>query len=194
MKGGQGGHTLLEMLVVAALLATLGVVGIPGLRAASLQSQIRGAAELFQAEFRLARSIAVRSGRQTAIRFEQAADGLWYVSSYSDGNGNGVLAADIRSGRDVRVAGPRRLVSGAPDIRVGINAGVPEPPPGRGRLDPADPIRFGRGDMVSFSPMGTASPGTFYLAGAGVQGAVRVVPGSARVRLLIFNGRRWKED
>ena len=47
--------------------------------------------------------------------------------------------------------------------------------------------------MLSFSPLGTATPGTFYLAGEGVQGAVRVNPGTARVRLLINRGRRWIE-
>jgi prepilin-type N-terminal cleavage/methylation domain-containing protein len=190
----QSGYTLVEMLAVLATIAVLAALGIPALQAASIQAQIAGAAEIFQGEFRLARSIAVRSGRQTALRFEQDSSGAWFVSSYSDGNGNGVRSDDIRAGRDTRIAGPRRLDSHAPDIRIGINPGVPEPPPGRGVLDPGDPIRFGRSEMVSFSPLGTASPGTFYLAGAGVQAAVRVVPGSARVRVLIWRGGRWQES
>jgi hypothetical protein len=46
---------------------------------------------------------------------------------------------------------------------------------------------------VSFSPLGTATPGTFYLAGEGLQGAVRVASGSARVRLMVCRGRKWVE-
>jgi hypothetical protein len=48
--------------------------------------------------------------------------------------------------------------------------------------------------MLSFSPLGTATPGTFYLAGEARQAAVRVTPGTARVRLLVWSrGRRWTE-
>jgi hypothetical protein len=45
--------------------------------------------------------------------------------------------------------------------------------------------------MVSFSPLGTATPGTFYLAGDSAQAAVRVTPGTARVRILFCRGKRW---
>ena len=71
MTRGEIGHTLLEVLVVLGILGTLTAVGVPALRAATTQAQIVGAADKFQADFLLARSIAVRSGRQTAIRFEQ---------------------------------------------------------------------------------------------------------------------------
>jgi hypothetical protein len=78
-------------------------------------------------------------------------------------------------------------------VRVGINEGVPAPPPDSGILDTEDPIRFGRSNILSFSPLGTATPGTFYLAGEGVQAAVRVTGPSARVRLLVCRGKRWVE-
>ena len=44
---------------------------------------------------------------------------------------------------------------------------------------------------TEFSPLGTATPGTFYLAGDGAQAAVRVIGGSARVRLMTWRGR-WR--
>ena len=138
-----------------------------------------------------ARSIALRLNAQTAIRFEHLPDGEYY-SVYADGNHNGVLKADILSGKDMRVAGPFPLTGRAPGVRVGINPGTPAIPPDHGVLGTADPIRFAN-DMVSFSPLGTATPGTFYLAGETVQGAVRVTPGSAKVRLLVYRGTRWVE-
>jgi hypothetical protein len=91
-----------------------------------------------------------------------------------------------------RISGPLPLDAAAAGVRVGINAGVRALPPERGMLDPADPIRFSA-NMLSFSPYGTATPGTFYLAGARLQAAVRVTGGSARVRLMIWRGRAWHE-
>ena len=75
---------------------------------------------------------------------------------------------------------------------MAINPGVPAIPPDTGFLS-GDPIQFGSSDLLSFSPIGTATAGTFYLAGEGAQAAVRVTPGSARVRLMICRGKTWVE-
>jgi hypothetical protein len=77
-------------------------------------------------------------------------------------------------------------------VRVAVRPGLPEVPPATGRLKGDDPIRFGRSDILSFSPLGTATPGTFYLAGEDSQGAVRVTT-NGRVRLLLWHGGRWQE-
>ena len=186
----ERGRSLLELLIVLALMLLSAAMLLPNLRAYSQEAQITGAAQVFQGRFREAYSTAIRRNVETAIRFETGARGTSY-SVYIDGNGNGVLSADIATGRDRRIAGPIALDAGLSGVRVGINAGVPAIPPDSGTLDPADPIRFGRSNMLSFSPMGTATPGTFYLAGDSAQAAVRVTPGSARVRILFCRGRRW---
>jgi Tfp pilus assembly protein FimT len=178
--------------VVVGILCVLAAVGLPHLKAYSVEAQLVGATRVFQGEFRLARSIAARNGVQTAIRFEER-NGELQTSTYMDGNHNGVLARDIASGVDRRDTGPVPLASRTSGVRVGINPGVPAIPPETGTLSTADPIRFGNSNMVSFSPLGTASPGTFYIAGETLQGAVRVVAGSARVRLLLCRGRKWVE-
>ena len=79
-------------------------------------------------------------------------------------------------------------------VRVAIPPNTPAPPPDHGTLDTSDPIRFGSSNMLSFSPLGTATPGTLYLAGEGILAAVRVNGGSARVRLMIYRGARWVES
>lgn len=186
----ERGHTLVEMVIVLALILLTASWLIPGLRAYSQEAHLMAAAEKFCGQFREAYSMAVKQNVNTAIRFETGDGGPTY-SLYRDGNGNGVSSADIASGRDSRVGGPFELHGGAADVRVGINPNVPAIPPDSGTLDPADPIRFGKSNMVSFSPMGTATPGTFYLAGNGAQAAVRVTPGTARVRILFCRGRRW---
>lgn len=186
------GHTLLEVVLVLAILLVAASMLIPGLRAYSQEVHLMGAAQAFRGQFREAYSTALARNVETAIRFETTAGGAYY-STYIDGNRNGVLSADITAGRDRRISGPRPLTADAQGVRVGINPGVPAIPPDSGTLDPSDPIRFGRSNMLSFSPLGTATPGTFYLAGDAAQAAVRVTPGSARVRILFCRGRKWVE-
>jgi Tfp pilus assembly protein FimT len=186
----ERGHSLVEMLTVVAILVIFGTLSVPHIRAYSEEVHLLGAGQVFRGEFRKARSMAAMRGVNTALRFESEGDG-WHLSTYADGNRNGVLSSDIAAGIDRRVAGPRQLTTGAGDVRVGINPGTPAISPEHGTLDPADPIRFGRSNMLSFSPLGTATPGTFYLAGAHAQAAVRVTPGSARVRLMVCRGGRW---
>jgi hypothetical protein len=188
----ERGFSLVEAVVVSGVILVLAAVATPYFRAYFADAHILGAGQQFKSHFRLAWSTAVRSNVYTGIRFERLDDGRVFYSVYSDGNGNGVLSADIAGGRDVRIAGPYPLSGGAPGVSVAINPGVPDPNPGNGMLS-GDPIRFGKSDILSFSPFGTATPGTFYLAGDAVQAAVRVNGGSARVRLMLWRGGKWRE-
>jgi competence protein ComEA len=188
----EAGHSLVELVAVVGLIAAAFAVGLPRLRAHSEESALVGAALSFQQRFREAWTRAVNAGRRTAIRFETVG-GVTYYSMYEDGNHNGVLAADIRRGLDARVGGPWRLDSGSAFVTVAVHEGVPAPPPDRGLLGD-EPIRFGSSRMISFSPLGSATPGTFYLAGStGGQAAVRVNANTARVRVMLWSGRAWRQ-
>jgi prepilin-type N-terminal cleavage/methylation domain-containing protein len=188
----ERGFSLLETAVAVAIVLVMAGVSVPIFRARFADAHILGAGQQFRSTFRLAWSTAVRSGVYTAIRFERLDDGRVFYAVYADGNANGVLSADIAAGTDRRIAGPYPLSGGAPGVRVGINPGVPNLPPESGQLS-GDPVRFGRSDILSFSPLGTATPGTFYLAGDSSQAAVRVTGGSARIRLMLWRGGRWQE-
>ena len=188
----ERGFSLVEALVAVAIVSTMAAVAFPSFRAHFADAHLVGAGQQFKSQFRLAWSTAVRSGVYTAIRFERWDEGdVWYAV-YADGDDDGVRSNDIDSGRDRLVAGPFPLTGGAPGVRVGINPGVPALPPERGTLS-GDPVRFGVSGILSFSPIGTATPGTFYLAGDAGQAAVRVTGGSARVRLMVWRGGRWRE-
>jgi len=188
----QRGYSLAEATVAMGVILVMAAVAAPPFRAYFADAHILGAGQQFRSSFRLAWSIAIRTGVYTGIRFERLEDGRVFYSVYSDGNTNGVRSVDIASGQDRRIAGPYPLSGGAPSVRVGINPGVPNLPPETGELS-GDPVRFGRSDILSFSPFGTATPGTFYLAGDSAQAAVRVNGGTARVRLMLWRGGRWKE-
>jgi Type II transport protein GspH len=183
--------TLLEMLVVVSLIFFGIAVAAPALRAYAVETSILAAGRSFKEEFSKARSMAVRGNTYTAIRFERAGKQPTYAV-YTDRNGNGVRSAEITAGIDERVAGPFQLTGRAARVRVGFLPGIRAVPPDTGFLE-GDPIQFGAADLLSFSPLGTATPGTFYLAGEGIQAAVRVSPGTARVRLLLTRGAKWIE-
>jgi prepilin-type N-terminal cleavage/methylation domain-containing protein len=187
----ERGWTLIEMLVVVGIIAVMAAVSIPYLEAYSEESHLLGAGRQFKGEFLRGRSVAARLNTYAAIRFEERG-GEAYFALYADGNHTGVRSADIDDGIDTLVSGPFQLTGGAPGVWVGINPGTPAIPPEQGTLDPSDPIRFAA-DMLSFSPTGTATPGTFYLAGKYAQAAVRVNAGSARVRLMTCRGGQWVE-
>src|SRR3954471_23139221 len=101
----EHGHTLLEVVLVLVLMLVGASILIPGLRAYSQEAQITGAAHTFRGRFREAPAIALAKNVQTAIRFETGPAGAVY-SIYVDGNHNGVLSADIASGRDRRLGPP----------------------------------------------------------------------------------------
>jgi prepilin-type N-terminal cleavage/methylation domain-containing protein len=185
----ERGFSFVELLVVLGLILVMAAAALPSFRAMFADSHLLGAGKAFRSQFRLAASQAVRGNVYTAIRFERRGDQVFYAT-YKDGNHNGVRSADIRSGRDTLIAGPTPLAVGA-TVRVGFLPGVPAIPPESGLLE-GDPVRFGPSDMLSFSPFGTATPGTFYLVGDGAQAAVRVTGGSARVRLMVWRGT-WRE-
>jgi len=186
------GFSLVEALVAVAILMIAAAIASPHFRPVVAEAHLLGAAEQFLGQFRLASSMAVRAGVYTGIRFEPHDDGTVWYAVYRDGNANGVRSIDIETGEDALVSGPFPLAGGAPTVRVGINPGTPAPPPDDGTLS-GDPIRFGRSDILSFSPLGTATPGTFYLAGEFAQAAVRVTGGSARVRIMVCRGGRWRD-
>lgn len=188
----ERGRTLIEMIVGAGIVSVLAVFTFRQVRAYSADAHLLGAAYVFKGEFRKAYSMATRGNVYIAIRFEEKA-AIPRYSVYRDGNLNGVRKEDIAKGIDRRVAGPFFLDAQAPGVRVGINPGTPAIPPDSGMLDVSDPIKFGPSDMLSFSPLGTATPGTFYLAGETSQAAVRVTPGTARVRLMLCRNGKWIE-
>ena len=152
-----------------------------------------GAGQQFKSQFRLACSTAVRRGVYTAIRFERRDDGSVWYAVYADGNDERrPLGRHPRGRRHARVGALPPL--GRRPGRAG-RASTPASRrclPERGLLS-GDPVRFGVSDILSFSPLGTATPGTFYLAGDAGQAAVRVTGGSARVRLMVWRSGRWRE-
>ncbi len=138
------------------------------------------------------RSTAIATGSSVAIRLTWNA-GRYQYADFTDGDGDGVRSDDIASGRDPSIGETRDLPSRYEGIDFGVlDTSIPEVPPGSGVLPPgADPVRFGRSDIITFTPHGTASSGTLYLSdGTSTVAAVVLYGATGRIRLWRFDRDR----
>ena len=188
------GLTLVDSLAGVAVVAILAGMAVPFLIAARERSQVSAAAAYLSAQAMLARSRAVKYGAAVGLRFEADA-GAYRFASYVDGDGDGIRGSDVSRGIDRRVGPARKLGDVYPSVSFGLLASVPAIGSSRPAGAQADPIRFGRGDTLTFSPLGTATSGTLYLRGTNEQYAVRVLGATGRVRVLHFDAAAgaWRQ-
>ncbi len=189
----QKGFQITELTIVFALLACMMLLGAPDLLRGSGDLRLRLAADELVGVLRLARSWAVRNDANVAVKFRTAADGTVTFTLYRDGNGNGVLTADINSGKDPQVAPPQRLSNLGRGVGFGFPPGPPPMDPGSPghRLTLGDPIRFNSSDLASFSPLGTSTPGSLYLTdGLKRCVVVRLANRAGTVRILVYDATK----
>ena len=189
------GMTLVDSVVSLGVVAVLASLAVPYLVAAREESQVMAAARYLAAQAMLSRSQAVRHGATVGLRFEQD-DGGYLYATYIDGDGDGIRKADVASGIDRVLDPPRRLHEAYPSVRFELDPALPSLTGTSHAGGNADPIRFGPGDTLSFSPVGTATSGTLYLRGrSGLQCALRVLGTTGRIRTLCYQAGdgEWRE-
>ena len=185
--------TVGELAVGIGLIATAAATAIPQLQVRLDDERVAGAARYLSSRLADTRMAAIQRSRQVALRFGSA-DLQYPFTVYEDGNGNGVLSADIERGVDRAIRGPERLSDQFRNVQFGTIPGLPpiepgDPPPG------ADPMKIGNGNSVSFSPLGASGSGTLYLMGRGqMQYAVRVVGATGKIRVYRYDWRaaKWR--
>jgi prepilin-type N-terminal cleavage/methylation domain-containing protein len=93
---GQRGFTLIEMLVVMALMLALVAIGIPSLQNALHQSKMRGMVQEITVAMRLARIDAIKTSSQGIVQIvpSTAPDKLPLVRAFSDRDFDGRLGAN----------------------------------------------------------------------------------------------------
>jgi prepilin-type N-terminal cleavage/methylation domain-containing protein len=91
---GRRGFTLIEMLVVMAIMLTLVALGIPALQLAMRESKIRGIASEAKVLTQLARIDAIKTGQAVMqIIPSTGAGDPGHVLAFSDRNQDGMLTA-----------------------------------------------------------------------------------------------------
>lgn len=170
------GFTLVELVAVAALVLILTATAIPVTLTSVDRSRGFAATRFLAGRMALARTQAVARGTTIALVFERTARGIAF-RVHRDGNGNGVLAREVRNGVDAPLDARVRLDELFPGVAIGVTPSAPV----------EDPIRLGGSDILSFTPSGTASSGTIYISGRdGTQWAVRILGATARTRVLRY--------
>jgi prepilin-type N-terminal cleavage/methylation domain-containing protein len=189
---GDQGLTIVEVLVVAAIVAVVAGISVPVTAAAIDAGRARQAASFMATRFRLARQLAVNASVNVGIVFDLFG-GEWTFRVCRDGSNDGVHRADIANGDDPCTDGPYRMSELFPGVDVAIDPTLRGP---SGEAPNPDPVRFGRSDLASFSPSGTCTAGSLYLRSRGqVQYAVRLAGVTGRTRVLRYDAasQTWKD-
>jgi len=180
--------SLIELTFAAGLLVTVSAIALPQLTAGLEELRARAAVRYVTSRLQKVRAEAANRSNHVAVRFTRDAEGYSFAV-YTDGNGDGVRSADIHAGVDPRITDDERLPDHFPGVDFNALPGLPaadpsSSPPGN------DPVRVGTSHILSFSPLGTATPGSLYVGSARQQYAVRVLGETGRTRVLRFDRAR----
>ena len=186
------GYSLIDVLFATTILVIVTAMAVPIVVYSAEYSRASAAARYLAARIAVVRMDAVKRSAYVALRFESQ-NGQYRFRAYVDGNDNGIRSTDIAQKVDAALGPADQLENHFSGVTFGLYDDV-LPVTAEEALVDGDPIRLGRSDLLSFSPLGSASSGTLYIRGAGKQQrAVRVLGVTGRVTILRFDfqNRRW---
>jgi hypothetical protein len=186
------------MAALTVVVAIVAVVAVPNLGEANRAAALAGAAGRLRGLMFRCRAVAIMNERSTGLVFERRPDSSWRCYIAADGDGDGILRRDIESLTDPIIS---EVLEFAPDTAgLGILRGefIPDPS-GRGRLtgNLDDPVRAGRGDIITFTPQGHATPCSVYLTDHRARMRVlRIYGGTGRVISLVWRTgwSQWRQS
>jgi prepilin-type N-terminal cleavage/methylation domain-containing protein len=190
----ERGRTLLELVVVMAVLGLMTAAAIPTLAEARRAAALRELSGRLWGMLVRCRAHAIMRVKATALVFERTDSGGWRCFIAEDGDGDGLRRRDLESGRDRLIGEVLHLEGHTAGLGILQGRTIPDPS-GWGRLrgDMSDPVRAGRGDIITFTPRSTATPSSIYMTDHhGRMRVLRVTPGTARVYTLVWRVG-WEE-
>ena len=189
------GAALIDLIVACGLAGIVAAIAVPAVDASRDRDLARVAARYVAHRLQMVRLEALKRNVCVAIRFDPIDLGRFAV--YADGDGDGVLQADIDRGVDRAIAPDVRLSDVFATVAFRIPNEVPDPDGGSTLTAGSDPLRLGSSNFVTFSPLGSTSSGTLYLTAlTGPQMAIRLMGATGRMRVLRFDSatRQWNEE
>jgi type II secretory pathway pseudopilin PulG len=186
--------SLIEAVLVLAVLVIVVTAALPEFGEMRRAAALRSASSQLKGLLFRCRAYAVMNARSTAAVFEQLPDGSWRCFIAVDGDGDGIRSRDIRRLVDPVVGEVIHFEAGGAGLGILQGEFVPDPS-GRGRLrgNLTDPVRAGRGNMITFTPRGTASPASLYLTDHRARMRVlRIYGGTGRVISRVWRSG-WPE-
>jgi type II secretory pathway pseudopilin PulG len=193
MPTSARGAALIDVLCSVAVVAILAAVSVPNVAGSLERERTLVGAQVLAGSMQRARFEALRRSAAVALQIDVSGSRTCF-RLFVDGNGDGVLQRDIQAGTDVAIGGVEWLDQHAGGVALRINQPVPDIGGGPALKPGDDPVRIGRTSLVAFSPLGSSTSGTLYIAAPqGPQMAVRLYGATGRTRVLSFNSasKRW---
>ena len=192
----QRGYSLVEVVVTAGALGLIACATLPAMSSMIWRATMRGAMTRVHSLMVMTQEDAIAMQRNRAIKFIRQSDGGWSYAIYVDGDGDGVLNADIDRGIDLLVEGPEVIADPRAMATIAIPpGGLPDPDGGPRLLPETAPVQFNRSTLCSFSPDGSGTPGSVYISTiAGDAAVVRCSGEAGRISDLVLSrgGRKWR--
>jgi type II secretory pathway pseudopilin PulG len=177
---GTAGISSTELLLTLTILSVSVAMALPVVGRVMETNRGRQAAAFVAGRLRAAQQAAALTARSVGVVFDEGGD-RWTFRICEDGNRNGLRRSELPPGPDSCLAGPFDIAALFPGIHLIVDAGLRGP---EGEPASADPVRFGRSNLASFSPAGSGTAGSVFLRAPGGQHyLVRVGSVTGRVRL-----------
>ena len=176
------GSTLVDLLFAIAFIVVLSAAALPQSLAAVDRIRAGAAARHLASRMATARAQAVMRSAYVAMRFEEGSSGVSF-RMFADGNGNGVRTVDIDAGVDLPLDTSTLLSDHYPGVAIAVSGSAG-----------TDAVRLGASDLLSFTPLGTATPGSIYVRGRdGSQFVIRILgtTGRTRIQRYLEHSRTW---
>lgn len=187
------GAALIDLVAAAGLCMVVMTIAVPVVGGTLERERTVIGTRFIAGELQRARLQALHRGQSVAVRFELSG-ARTTMQLFADGNGNGVLQSDVDRGVDVALTPASAIDEQARSVSLRINQAILDVAGSATLLPGDDPLRIGNTSFVTFSPLGTSSSGTMYVAAPnGPQLAVRVYGATSRIRVLMFDAptRQW---
>ena len=187
------GAAIIDIIVATSICVLMAAIAVPVIGGTLDRERTIIGARYLAGLLQRARLESLKRARPVAVRVEVIGERA-QLRLFEDRNGNGVLQRDIDHGIDLPLTPMEWLDDQTPDISLRINQEVTDVS-GVVTLEPGDdPLRIGNTSLLTFSPVGSATSGTLYVAAhRGPQMAIRVFGATGRVRVLMFDTqtRQW---
>jgi prepilin-type N-terminal cleavage/methylation domain-containing protein len=106
----RNGYTLIEILIVVAIIGLTLAVTIPNFSALRRRMALRAAAGELRSAFHLVRMRAIARGVNTGMKFVMQ-DGVWHFATYEDGDATAFATTTSRKALTSRRAAAHRLLA-----------------------------------------------------------------------------------
>ncbi|MBV8517449.1 MAG: prepilin-type N-terminal cleavage/methylation domain-containing protein [Acidobacteria bacterium] len=189
MENSQNGQTLAELIVAVAIAGMLAGVVVPAFASLASEAALKQSVSRVTTLMTMTREHAMALQTHCAVRFQNI-DGTWLAGVYEDGDGDGVLVADIAQGIDRKVRGPEVLFAPHQGALPGFIRGGVRGTDGTWIAADENAVRYGTSLLCSFGPNGSASPGSLYLHSGDREALVRTSDSGDWIRILYYDALR----